>query len=86
MSTKRVEIGYVCSRGHYCFGADPEEDGSCGSKSVARIVIEIEPGVSFYPPTQGGCGYSEVDYMDNIMEADRHLGEQIATWRGYESD
>lgn len=89
-SSQRVEVGYVCSHGHYAFYADPEGT-SCGSKRVAGVYVERDPGVEFYEPYEmadedgfvymTSCGYSESDYVENIEQAEASLANKIATWR-----
>lgn len=86
--TRQIEIGYVCSHGHYAFYADPEGT-SCGSKRVAGIYADRE--AEFYAPYERAdedghvwltsCGYSEEDYIDNIKQAEASLAEKIAAWR-----
>ena len=34
----RIEIGYVCFKGHFVFKGDPED--MCGSKDVGKIYVE----------------------------------------------
>jgi hypothetical protein len=36
--SERIEIGYVCYKGHFVFKGDPED--SCGTKDVATIYVE----------------------------------------------
>jgi hypothetical protein len=89
-SSQRVEIGYVCSHGHYAFYADPEGT-SCGSKRVAGVYAERDPGVEFYGPYEAAdetgfvyfssCGYEEDEYVENIKQAEASLAEKIAAWR-----
>lgn len=35
---KKVEIGYICSKGHFVFKGDP--DDSCGTKNIGTIYAE----------------------------------------------
>ena len=67
-----IDIGYLCSRGHYCFHADPEENGECGSKSLGRLVFVPEPGLT------------DEEAMETIGEASQHLGEVFQAWRDSE--
>ena len=64
-----VEIGYLCSRGHYCFFADPDEHGECGSKSMGKLV--------FVPIS----GLGAAEGWEAIDEASQHLGDVFETWR-----
>lgn len=87
-STERVEIGYLCSRGHFVFHDDPE-GGGCGSKRTAGVYVERE--ADFYPPFEeadetgfvffSGCGYSEDDYNEELTEARQSLVAKIEAWR-----
>jgi len=89
-NSQRVEIGYVCSHGHYALYADPEGT-SCGSKRVAGIYAERDPGVTFHAPYEAAdetgfvCftsgGYEEDEYVDNIRQAEASLAEKIEAWR-----
>jgi hypothetical protein len=84
----KVEIGYVCSHGHYVFYADPEE-GGCASKRIAGIFVEQE--AEFYEPFEeadedghvwfASCGYSEEDYTAALEESEASLGAKIDFWR-----
>lgn len=40
----KVEIGYLCRRGHFIFWDDPDVDDACGSKKIAGIYVEAVPG------------------------------------------
>ena len=89
-SSQRVEIGYVCTHGHYAFYADPEGT-SCGSKRVAGVYVERDSGVEFYEPYEladedgrvymTSCGYSEDDYVENIRQSEASLASKIEAWR-----
>lgn len=68
MSVQKIKIGYLCSRGHYCFDADPEEGGQCGSKSVGDIYVEVNDD---WPNTPESY----------VVDADNSLSEVIETWR-----
>lgn len=35
---KKVEIGYICYKGHFVFKGDP--DDSCGTKEIGKIYAE----------------------------------------------
>lgn len=89
--SQRVEIGYLCSHGHYAFYADPEGT-SCASKRIAGIFVEREPGMEFYEPYEAAdedghvyftsCGWSEEDYIQSLNEAEVSLESKIGYWRG----
>jgi len=38
-SSERIEIGYVCRKGHFQFKDDPDGE-SCWTKNVATIYVE----------------------------------------------
>ena len=69
MKSLQVDIGYLCGRGHYCFYADPEEGGECGSKKVGTLTLSLDPALT------------EEERSELLMEASDHLGEVIDTWR-----
>ena len=69
MRPVEIEIGYLCARGHYCFYADPEEGGQCGSKRVGTITLSLADGVDMQ------------EVSEAATEADDHLHDVIATWR-----
>ena len=69
MSTTGIEIGYVCSRGHFCFYADPDERGECGSKSVGTITVNMHVELT-------------EDERDEVLgESAFSLGHVYETWR-----
>ncbi|PZF83231.1 hypothetical protein [Jiangella anatolica] len=71
---RRIEIGYLCRKGHYCFYADPEEDGACGAPGVGRIWLEIEP--------EWDDDAEAEERTDQIIwEADDSLAEKFEAWR-----
>lgn len=41
----KVEIGYLCRKGHFIFHDDPDVDYACGSKRMAGIFVEPDEGV-----------------------------------------
>lgn len=62
-------IGYLCAHGHYCFQADPDERGGCGSKSVGVLALTFDPEV-------------EAKERKRLLgEADLSLAEIYAAWR-----
>jgi hypothetical protein len=85
-----MEIGYLCSRGHFVFYDDPD-GGGCGSKRTAGLYVERDPGVEFYEAFEeadedgrvyySGCGYSEDDYNEELEQARQSLVEKIEVWR-----
>lgn len=87
---RRVEIGYLCSRGHYVFYADEEWD-ICGSKRTAGIYVEMDKGVEFYEPYEltdddgfvfaSSCGYSAEDYAEELEAANHSLTRMITAYR-----
>jgi hypothetical protein len=87
----KVEIGYLCGRGHYVFRADPERDGSCDSRRIAGIFVEKDPDIEFTEPYEAkdedgfvyfsDCGYSAKDYNDDRLQAEWHLKEVITAYR-----
>lgn len=75
---RRIEIGYLCRKGHYCFWSDPEEDGACGAPGVGRIWLEVEPDWE----EDDGDGEAPGEYVDQMVdEANRSLAQQIEEWR-----
>lgn len=44
---ERIEIGYVCLKGHFQFKDDPDGD-SCGTKNAATIYVEANGNISPY--------------------------------------
>lgn len=44
----KVEIGYICRKGHFQMNDDPE-GGSCGTKKVATIYVEPDEDISISP-------------------------------------
>lgn len=39
---KKIEVGYLCSRGHFVLEGDPED--SCQSKRVGTVYVKREAG------------------------------------------
>jgi hypothetical protein len=39
-----VELGYLCSHGHFIFHDDPDVDYACGTKRIADIIIQPVEG------------------------------------------
>lgn len=88
--SEKIEIGYLCSRGHFVFHDDPE-GGGCESKRIAGVYVERDAGIEFYPPFEekdetgfvfySGCGYSEDDYNEEVTEARQSLASKIMFWR-----
>lgn len=86
--SEKIEIGYLCSRGHFVFHDDPD-GGGCASKRIAGVYVERE--ADFYPPFEekdengfvffSGCGYSEEDYTEELAEARESLANKIEFWR-----
>ena len=69
MSQGRVEIGYLCYHGHYCFYADPEEAGQCGSKRVGTITLAFDDTDA------------PEDWTVMVADAQSSLAEKYETWR-----
>ena len=69
------ELGHLCGRGHFCWGADDDYNGECGSKTVGRVV--------FIPDTD--LTDEDRQYVENALaDAEFHLAEQIEAWRAAE--
>lgn len=89
---QKQEIGYLCSRGHFEFYADPEQ-GPCASKKVALLFVEAlaDDDEMFYGPTEeadetgfvwySSSGYSREDYQETVDDATASLTERITAWR-----
>jgi hypothetical protein len=87
---ERVEIGYLCSHNHFVFHDDPD-GGGCGSKRIAGVYVERDPGVEFYEPYEKAdetgfvyfstCGYAEEEYDETLEFAKKSLLGKIAFWR-----
>lgn len=39
--TKKIEIGYLCRKGHFQLDGDPDGD-ACGTKRVASVYVESD--------------------------------------------
>lgn len=86
--SQKIEIGYLCSRGHIVFR--DHEDG-CSTKRIAGVFIERDEGVEFCEPHEeadpetgfvwySSSGYSESDYLECVDEALRHIAEWRSFW------
>lgn len=66
---ERVQVGYLCSRGHFQLNDDPEGD-SCQTKNIAPIYVEIED-------------QADTDYiLENIQDALALYNRKLEEWRG----
>lgn len=64
----RIEIGFVCHKGHFQFKDDPDGD-ACGTKNVATIYVESAPHIKRH----------EID--DLVAECLAGLHSKIEFWR-----
>lgn len=71
---RTITIGYLCSRGHFCFRADREEKGQCGSKDVGTITLTFSDDLRL--DERAGL----------IDEANGRLANVIDTWRNCTCD
>lgn len=66
--SKEIEIGYVCSKGHYVFTGD---EGGCGSKRVAGVFVRVD----------GDLDLSEERLQEIVDESQASVLRKIAFWR-----
>jgi len=64
----RIEIGYVCHKGHFQFKDDPDGE-ACGTKNVATIYAEASPHIERH----------EIEEL--ISECLSGLHQKIEYWR-----
>lgn len=60
-----VELGYLCSHGHFIFHDDPDVDYACGTKRIADIIVQ---------PVEGAY---RVMFDDALDEARTDFGSAI---------
>lgn len=79
----RVEIGYLCGKGHFVFHDDAEADGSCLSRRIGGVYVEreIQDQPAVEDESYSFPGYGEQDYADDVAEARWSLGHMIGEWR-----
>jgi len=65
---RRVEIGYLCSRGHFQFNDDPEGD-SCRTKIIGKVYVK---------PIRGA--YTDM-FEEAVSEAMASIHRKIEAWR-----
>ena len=85
--TPRVEIGFLCDHGHFCFYEDPMYDRACAENRVAGIFIERDADVVFRAPKYdydavgdligGDPGYGEDDYDRDVSAARESLVQRL---------
>jgi hypothetical protein len=63
-----IEIGYVCSKGHYVFKGDEE---GCGSKRVAGLFVRQDEDLDF----------PEEQLKEYVDESQVSILRKIAFWR-----
>ena len=74
MTPRIVTLGFLCSRGHFCFFADPDENGECGSKDVGAITLTFSDDL-------------RMDERAGLLdEATDSLREKLETWRNCTCD
>lgn len=65
---KRVEIGYLCRRGHFQFIDDPDGD-PCGTKIIGKVYVK---------PIRGA--YPDM-FKEALEQAITSIHEKIEAWR-----
>ncbi len=65
---RRIEIGYLCSKGHFQFNDDPDGD-SCRTKIIGKVYVK---------PIRGA--YTDM-FVEAMSEAMTSLHHKIAVWR-----
>lgn len=66
--SKRVEIGYLCSKGHFQFKDDPEGN-SCQTKIIGVVTVK---------PIKGA--YMDM-FEEAVTEALASIHQKIEAWR-----
>lgn len=66
--SKEIEIGYVCSKGHYVFKGD---ENGCGSKRVAGVFVRVDEDLDL----------SEGRLQEMVDESQASILRKIDFWR-----
>lgn len=83
-----VEVGYLCSHGHYQFHG--VGDDTCGTKRIATLMVVPEEGVEFYEASletdeEGftyftSSGYTQDDWDETLEAATISQQRREAAW------